>query len=133
MPLETSPGVISLLVGKPNTAGFPIKSLSFTSQDPNDPSKDIEVDLTPEELDLGLQYSPTAGIPQLVDWLYKLQEVCHGRKQGEGWKLSIGNGSQDLMYKVMSRLYVDPKLVAYLQHVLTGRHLFSEPGRPRSA
>ena len=107
MPLETRPGLISLLMGKPNSAGFPIKSLSFTSQDPYDPSKEIPIELTPEELDLGLQYSPTAGIPKLVEWLYKLQEFSHGRKQGEGWKLSVGNGSQDLIYKVRPRIYSD--------------------------
>lgn len=100
MPLETRPGLISLLVGKPNSAAFPIKSLSFTSQDPNDPSKEISIELTPEELDLGLQYSPTTGIPQLINWLYELQEVSHNRKQGEGWKLSVGNDSHDLIYKV---------------------------------
>ena len=29
-----------------------------------------------------------------------LQERSHGRKSGEGWRLTIGNGSQDLIFKV---------------------------------
>jgi len=114
MPLENRPGLISLLVGKPNTASFPITSLSFTAQDPNDPAKDIPIQLTPEELELGLQYSATAGIPQLVDWLYELQEVVHGRKQGEGWKLSVGNGSQDLIYKAVTS-FINPGDPVFLE------------------
>ncbi|TCD61660.1 hypothetical protein EIP91_008108 [Steccherinum ochraceum] len=107
MPLETRPGLISLLVGKPNSASFPITSLSFTAQDPVDPSKEIPIQLTPEELAVGLQYSPTIGIPELTDWLYQLQEASHGRKRGEGWTLSVGNGSQDLIYKAVTS-FVNP-------------------------
>ncbi|THH29613.1 hypothetical protein EUX98_g4584 [Antrodiella citrinella] len=114
MPLENRPGLISMLVGKPNSSSFPITSLSFTAQDPNDASKEIAIRLTPEELEVGLQYSPTQGVPEFVDWLYKLQEVSHGRKRGEGWKLSVGNGSQDLLYKAVTS-FVNPGDPVFLE------------------
>lgn len=49
---------------------------------------------------MGLQYGDTAGIKPLREWLYGLQEFSHGRKEGEGWSVSVGSGSQDLIYKV---------------------------------
>ncbi len=98
--LEQRPGVISLLAGKPHSSTFPITSLNFTVRDPANPQSEIPIELSQEELEVGLQYSPTVGLPALVDWAYGLQEIMHGRKVGEGWKISIGNGSQDLIYKV---------------------------------
>ena len=98
--LEQRPGLISLLAGKPHSSTFPFTSLNFTYRDPTDPALEVPVELTASELECALQYSPTIGIPELVDWLYGLQETLHGRKRGEGWKLSVGNGVQDLMYKV---------------------------------
>lgn len=98
--LESTPGIISLLAGKPHTSTFPFTSLNFTFRDPSDPESEVPVALTPAELHEGLQYGPTVGIRALVEWLYGLQERAHGRKKGEGWHLSVGNWSQDLIYKV---------------------------------
>jgi len=89
------------LAGKPNGSTFPFTSLSFTTRDPNDPSKEISLNLTDSELATGLQYGATAGFDGLVAWVYGLQELAHGRKGGEGWIPSIGAGSQDLIYKVI--------------------------------
>lgn len=81
---------------------FPITSLSFNARAPDssDPSDEKSYTLSSEDIALGLQYSDTAGIKPLRDWLYGLQEVSHGRKRGEGWSVFVGNGSQDLIYKV---------------------------------
>ena len=103
-PLEERPGVISLLAGKPNNATFPITSLQFTTRDPSAPSGSapgINIELTEDELAVALQYSATAGLPELRDWVYALQEFSHGRRKGEGWQTSIGAGSQDLIFKVV--------------------------------
>ena len=100
MHLERRPGVISLLAGKPHSSTFPFTSLSFTYRDPADPESETPVELTKEEVEIGLQYSPTVGLTEMLEWTYGLQERVHGRKRGEGWKISIGNGAQDLMYKV---------------------------------
>ncbi|KAG7451388.1 PLP-dependent transferase [Guyanagaster necrorhizus] len=113
LPLEATPGIISLLAGKPNAATFPFTSLSFTVRSPIDPSRDVPVDLSQDELAEGLQYCETAGVPQLRNWLTGLQENIHGRQQGEGWRLSVGSGSQDLIYKAVTAMINpgDPILV----------------------
>ncbi|KAH9942752.1 PLP-dependent transferase [Amylocystis lapponica] len=105
LPLEQRPGVISLLAGKPNAATFPITSLQFTARNPNAPdADDIKIELTDDELATGLQYSLTSGLPDLCEWVYALQEFSHGRKKGEGWRVSIGAGSQDLIYKAVTAI-----------------------------
>jgi tryptophan aminotransferase len=104
-PLEATPGVLSLLAGKPNPTTFPFTSFSFTAQSPptedgHAASEDINLSLSGPELAAGLQYGPTGGMAPLVDWLYDLQRTVHGRERGEGWGLSVGSGSQDLLSKV---------------------------------
>jgi tryptophan aminotransferase len=92
------------LAGKPNSSTFPFTSLSFTTRDPTDPSKEIPLNLTDDELAVALQYGPTPGFDGLITWVYGLQEAAHGRKKGEGWNVSIGAGSQDLLYKVITNI-----------------------------
>jgi tryptophan aminotransferase len=99
-PLENKPGVISLLAGKPNDAMFPFESFSFTVTDPSSSSQSIPVSLIGADLTAGLQYGATAGLPRLNEWFVGLQERSHGRKSSEGWRLTIGNGSQDMISKV---------------------------------
>lgn len=55
----------------------------------------------------GLQYGDTAGLPVLLEWLYGLQDVSHGRKKGEGWRISVTSGSQDAIYKAVNAM-LDP-------------------------
>ncbi|OSD06627.1 PLP-dependent transferase [Trametes coccinea BRFM310] len=113
LPLEDRPGVISLLAGKPNSETFPITSMQFNLRDP---VTGIEkpISLTQQELAQGLQYSASAGIPGLLEWLVGLQEYSHGRKRGEGWGLCFGTGSSDLIYKVVNAL-LDPGDVALIE------------------
>lgn len=92
--------MISLLAGKPNAATFPLTSIKLTSRSPTDPSKEIETEINGKALAEGLQYGPTAGLPSLIEWVTGLQEREHGRKKGEGWRVSVGGGSQDVIYKV---------------------------------
>ncbi|KAI0367823.1 PLP-dependent transferase [Pilatotrama ljubarskyi] len=113
LPLEDRPGVISLLAGKPNTDTFPITSLQFTLRDPVT-GTESPVALSEQELAKGLQYSGSAGIPELLDWLVGLQEYSHGRKRGEGWGLCFGTGSSDLIYKAVNAL-VNPGDVALIE------------------
>jgi len=111
LPLEKTPGIISFLAGKPNPIMFPLTSLSFSARSPHSSSATDETihTLSPDELSLGLQYSDTAGIKTLRDWLYGLQDFSHGRRRGEGWSVCVGSGSQDLIYKVGSLCWLtDP-------------------------
>lgn len=122
-PLEATPGLISLLAGKPNPSTFPFTSLSFTARSPTDPSKESEIKVDSGALAAGLQYGATSGYPQLCEWVYGLQEIMHGRKRGEGWHLSIGSGSQDLIFKVCP---LSLSRFATLSHVI----LIPLPGCP---
>ena len=101
-PLEATPGLISLLAGKPNGSMFPFTSFSFTARSPVDPSQETTARIDGEDLAESLQYGATAGYEKLVEWLYGLQAKSHGRAKGEGWRISVGSGSQDLIYKVGS-------------------------------
>ncbi|KAJ7025731.1 TdiD protein [Mycena alexandri] len=108
-PLEATPGLLSLLAGKPNPTTFPFTSFSFSAQAPpvEDGQKaagDIALTLSGAELAAALQYGPTGGMAPLVDWLHGLQETVHGRLRGEGWTLSVGSGSQDLLSKAITAL-----------------------------
>ncbi|KAG6827876.1 hypothetical protein H0H92_010145 [Tricholoma furcatifolium] len=99
-PLEHTPGLISLLAGKPNPSTFPFTSFSFTANSPVENGADVSLTVDEKELAAGLQYGATAGYEPLCEWLYGLQEFSHGRKRGADWALSVGSGSQDLIYKV---------------------------------
>lgn len=102
MPLELVPGIISLLAGKPNPSLFPITSMSITVRSPHategTPSEKV-ITIDGEKLTEALQYGPTAGLADSVRWFAGLQEVAHKRPRGTDWALSIGSGSQDLIYK----------------------------------
>ena len=99
-PLEKTPGLISLLAGKPNPSTFPFNSITFTAKSPSNPQEEVKLTLDGDDLAQSLQYGDTAGLKPLLDWIGGLQEVNHGRKKNEGWRISIGSGSQDLIYKV---------------------------------
>ena len=99
-PLETTPGIISLLAGKPNPDTFPFTSFCFSARSPINPKEDTVLTIEGTELAQALQYGPTAGEKQLVNWIEGLQKFSHGRKENEGWRVSIGAGSQDLIFKV---------------------------------
>ncbi|KZS92528.1 PLP-dependent transferase [Sistotremastrum niveocremeum HHB9708] len=107
LPLEKTPGVISLLAGKPNPTTFPITSLSFTTRSPFDPSVSSTIKLEGKALNEGLQYNLTSGLPDLVSWITELQERSHERKAEEGWRVSMGVGSQDVISKCVSALLDD--------------------------
>ncbi|KAF7326032.1 PLP-dependent transferase [Mycena kentingensis (nom. inval.)] len=118
LPLEATPGLLSLLAGKPNPASFPFTSLSFTARSPpaegqTSGEEEQEISLKNQDLAAALQYGPTNGMPGLVDWFYELQRVVHGRERSEGWALSVGSGSQDLVSKALIALLNpgDPVLV----------------------
>ncbi|KAI0298051.1 PLP-dependent transferase [Multifurca ochricompacta] len=105
LPLEQTPGLISLLAGKPNAVLFPFTSLQFTAPDPNGSNGEVIHKIDDDMLSTALQYGPTSGIPHMVEWLMDFQEQEHGRKKkGEGWRVSVTAGSQDGIYKAVQAL-----------------------------
>ncbi|KAI0326947.1 PLP-dependent transferase [Cubamyces sp. BRFM 1775] len=103
-PLEARPGMISLLAGKPNSATFPLTSVQIKARSPTNPEQELTTEIAGKALAEGLQYGPTAGLPNLCEWIFGLQEREHGRKKGEGWRVSIGSGSQDVIHKAILAL-----------------------------
>ena len=71
-------------------------------------------DISGKNLAAGLQYGSTAGHEPLIEWCEGLQAYSHGRFKGEGWRLSIGAGSQDLLYKV--RILPGRSFIGFLNH-----------------
>lgn len=99
-PLENIPGMISLLAGKPAPETFPINSISVNVQSPYAKEQETTVTIEGKALAEALQYGATKGIPSMQKWIYGLQEVYHKRRDGEGWTVTVGSGSQDLLCKV---------------------------------
>lgn len=99
-PLEKIPGMISLLAGKPNPSTFPFSSLTVSLK-PIIPGDTVEVlTIDGDHLTEALQYSATAGLPQLCKWIEELQTKVHKRVKDDTWRVSVGSGSQDLIAKV---------------------------------
>ena len=149
-PLEKKPGVISLLAGKPNPATFPITNIEVTVRAPPDAdgsnsTADETLDISGPRLAAGLQYGPTAGYEPFLQWIEGLQKHAHGRTKTEEWSVTVGAGSQDLLYKVrlthtpphgLCQERTDPSLTSrlfmlssILEIVFSSKHLsIREPG-----
>lgn len=103
--LISSPkSVISLATGAPNANTFPFKSATITVEN----GKPITFE--DEMMKRALQYSQSAGIPELVSWLKKFQVKLHNPptinyppNQGE-MDLCVTNGSQEGLCKVFEML-----------------------------
>ncbi|KAJ3503955.1 hypothetical protein NLJ89_g8202 [Agrocybe chaxingu] len=80
---------------------FPFTSLSFTSVSPHSPDQETTLTIDGAQLQVGLQYTETDGLKPLINWLDGLQKANHGRSKGEGWRVTPGCGSQDLIYKAV--------------------------------
>lgn len=91
--------MISMLAGKPNPSLFPITSLSVTVRSPLTGEESV-LPITGKTLGDALQYGPTSGEPALVQWFKGLQQLSHHRAQSADWEVTVGSGSQDLLYKV---------------------------------
>ncbi|PPQ71676.1 hypothetical protein CVT24_007829 [Panaeolus cyanescens] len=99
IPLQNTPGIVSLLAGSPNPDAFPFRSLSVNPIAP-DGSDQATLTIEGSELKAALQYGETPGYRPLLDWITGLQEFSHGRKRDDNvWRVSMGSGSQDVIFK----------------------------------
>lgn len=126
---EKVPGMVSMLAGKPNPGLFPITSIAITVRSPLDGVTEKTIELKGETLEEALQYGPTHGIPRAHKWFMGLQEVAHNRPQAPDWDLSVGAGSQDLIYKAFLALLnpgesvlVEAPVYAGVVPLLVGQH-----------
>jgi tryptophan aminotransferase len=129
LPLEFTPGIISMLAGKPNPSMFPITSMSITVRSPyakEGSSSERTITINGPTLTEALQYGPTAGSPDAVKWYKGLQELAHKRPQGTDWSLSMGSGSQDVLYKARIPLPISTAII-----IVTGIIGLSCDSQPR--
>lgn len=111
-PAELIPGMVSLLSGKPNSDTFPFQKITLELKPEVGETGKVEtVSIEGSDLDIALQYSATSGLPKLVDWIENFQRKVHkrprvkeGKRAGEVWRCSFGNGSQDLLTKAFEAL-----------------------------
>lgn len=103
----TLPGMISFGGGNPNPETFPFESFSIKLKSGQ------SINVPPSEIQKALQYSPTSGIPDLVEWIKDLQVQMHG-KEKNSFDICIGNGSQDVLTKAFEML-LDPDDVILIE------------------
>ncbi|XP_045687772.1 kynurenine/alpha-aminoadipate aminotransferase, mitochondrial [Phyllostomus hastatus] len=102
--LRSPKSVISLATGSPNPNMFPFKTAVITTDD----GKVIQFD--EEIMKKALQYSQTAGIPELLSWLTQLQlrlhnpPTLHRPSSQEEMDICVTTGSQDGLCKVFEML-----------------------------
>ncbi|KAJ6583605.1 pyridoxal phosphate-dependent transferase [Mycena vulgaris] len=110
-PLENIPGMISLLAGRPNPSTFPFESITMKLRPtltgmpaPTGEDDPFNLKLEGDVLTEALQYGGTAGVARFIDWLDGFQTHVHKRVHDGTWAISVGSGSQDLMYKACEAL-----------------------------
>ncbi|PWN48502.1 PLP-dependent transferase [Violaceomyces palustris] len=117
-PAEQIPGMVSLLSGKPNSETFPLSKIHLELKpSPVNPEgedgRPVTVTIEGDDLESALQYGPTSGLTKLVDWMEEFQSKVHARPRtsvkdtkdaSDRWRVSFGNGSQDLLTKAFEAL-----------------------------
>ncbi|XP_059830075.1 kynurenine/alpha-aminoadipate aminotransferase, mitochondrial isoform X1 [Hypanus sabinus] len=101
---RSPPTMISLATGMPNPNMFPFESANFTIKGGQ------SITFGQETMKRALQYSASAGIPELVSWMKDLQKCLHNPpsmnyspEQGQ-MDLCVTNGSQEGLSKVFEML-----------------------------
>jgi kynurenine/2-aminoadipate aminotransferase len=95
-PLTSLPGMISLAGGMPNPKLFPVSGIAFTLND------STRLELPRSDVVGALQYSPTPGLPELVDRLTRMQVGEH--KPPRDVAVTVTPGSQDGLAKLFDAL-----------------------------
>ncbi|CEL98170.1 unnamed protein product [Vitrella brassicaformis CCMP3155] len=102
----------------PSASQFPIQSIAVTLKD----GAQIELDNV-EQL---LQYSPTKGLPRLVEHLKLLQAREHGKDPGS-FDLCVTTGSQDALTKTFEALLNPGDPILIESPTYSGSLAFLEP------
>ncbi|CAF0911209.1 unnamed protein product [Adineta ricciae] len=104
---RSPPSTISFASGSPNTSLFPFKDATITLTD------DTTIHLDSSAMAKALQYLPTPGQEDLLQWLKKLQNRYHSPIDFKRYELCITNGSMEGLSKVFELIlnYAEPILV----------------------
>ncbi|XP_070613533.1 kynurenine/alpha-aminoadipate aminotransferase, mitochondrial isoform X2 [Erythrolamprus reginae] len=101
---QSPPSLISLAGGAPNPNTFPFKTATIIIKD------ETRVEIKEELMKRALQYSASAGIPELLSWLKDLQKNVHNpptvdySPQEGQMEMCITTGSQEGLCKVFEML-----------------------------
>ena len=101
-PLLSVPGMISLGGGMPNPALFPFATMRLTTVEGE------HLEPTASEFEEALQYSSTAGLPELCSRLRLFQEQEH--EPQIPFEVMVTPGSQDGLAKLFDMLVEDGKI-----------------------
>lgn len=104
-PAEHIPGMLSLLAGKPNVDTFPFERITVDLKPEPSKASTSSLQIEGDLLARALQYGLT--LPELDQWLTDMQSRVHSRKPQSTqspWKVTIGDGSQDLLNKTFEAL-----------------------------
>ncbi|CAF1056717.1 unnamed protein product [Adineta steineri] len=91
---RSPPSTISFAAGNPNVALFPFKEATITLKD------DTTIQLGSSDMSKALQYLPTPGQADLLEWLRKLQVRYHSPIDFNRYELCVTNGSMEGLSKV---------------------------------
>eukprot|EP01112_Ceratiomyxa_fruticulosa_P024360 TRINITY_DN996_c0_g1_i1.p1 TRINITY_DN996_c0_g1~~TRINITY_DN996_c0_g1_i1.p1 ORF type:complete len:501 (-),score=122.09 TRINITY_DN996_c0_g1_i1:88-1389(-) len=95
MPLMRIEGMISLGGGLPNQTTFPFEKINVALKD------GTSLEISGERLAESLNYSPSYGLPGLVNWIRNHQQRVHnppyGKKDSSSWNVCVCTGSQDAL------------------------------------
>ncbi|PGH10866.1 hypothetical protein AJ79_05226 [Helicocarpus griseus UAMH5409] len=103
LPLESLPGMISLVAGKPNPETFPFSKISISLKGSNENT----IVLEEKTLRDALQYDLPGGNAELIKWFKGLQKRVHGILETNDWACCVGNGSQELIHRAF-QVFTDP-------------------------
>ncbi|XP_063166372.1 kynurenine/alpha-aminoadipate aminotransferase, mitochondrial [Candoia aspera] len=101
---QSPPSLISLAGGAPNSNTFPFKTATIIIKD------ETRVEIKEELMKRALQYSASAGIPELLSWMKDLQKSFHNpptadySPQEGQMEMCITTGSQEGLCKVFEML-----------------------------
>uniref|UniRef100_A0A2H6N842 Kynurenine/alpha-aminoadipate aminotransferase, mitochondrial n=2 Tax=Micrurus carvalhoi TaxID=3147026 RepID=A0A2H6N842_9SAUR len=101
---QSPPSLISLAGGAPNSNTFPFKTATIIIKD------ETRVEIKEDLMKRALQYSASAGIPELLSWLKDLQKTVHNpptvdySPQEGQMEMCITTGSQEGLCKVFEML-----------------------------
>ncbi|XP_015669938.1 kynurenine/alpha-aminoadipate aminotransferase, mitochondrial [Protobothrops mucrosquamatus] len=101
---QSPPSLISLAGGAPNSNMFPFRTATIIIKD------ETRVEIKEELMKRALQYSASAGIPELLSWLKDLQKTVHNpptvdySPQEGQMEMCITTGSQEGLCKVFEML-----------------------------
>ena len=84
------------------------------------------LEVSQSQMERSLQYSATAGLPELVQWLKELQRLSHG-SQPEAFDVCVGNGSQEVLTKAFEMLLDEGDTILIEAPAYSGTLAFLRP------